>query len=242
MERNRPVLLVLIALAACSDLSGRARPVDATAYLHPRHLNAPKVDEDAPPPLTIKVEVLEELGITHYVERIDDETVKNHGAGLSGVVRVTLTNTGDYELILEDLGIHNLVFERRATREEYVIVHEGICSRLCRRDPRVVRHLDLDPGESRTLRFAAWGHSDTWEMHPPPGRYRLGYRIRDMDTSRRLMPGCSSPSMTVTERVAVCKRNLQDEAYWHDAFQAPRDKITVSPAKPRWIRQSPGRK
>ena len=227
--------LLIIALAACSDLSGQVRGENPAAFRHPRHHAAPERDEDAPPELTIEIKVVADLGITRYVQRIDDDTVKDHGAGLRGVLRVTLTNTGEHELVLEDLGIHNLVFERRVSMEEYVIVHEGICSRLCRRDPNVVRHLTLDPGESRTLRFADWGYSDAWEMHPPPGRYRVGYRIREMDTRRRLMPGCSSPSLAPARRVAVCKRNLRDQGYWHGAFQAPRPEVTVSPTKPKWI-------
>lgn len=233
--RHRAILTAILALAACADLSGRGQS-DPSAYRHPRHRHAPPVDTDAPPPLTIGIEVVEDLGITRYVEQIDDETIKDHGAGLSGVLRVTLTNTGEHELVLEDLGIHNLVFERQSTREEYVIVHEGICSRLCRRDPNVVRHLDLDPGASRVLRFESWGHSDAWEMHPPSGRYKLGYRIREMDPGRLLMPGCSSPSMSVAERVAICKRNLQDDGYWRGAFEAPRRKVRLARTKPRWVR------
>jgi hypothetical protein len=228
-------LTLLVALAACSDLSGRGQ-ADPTAYRHPRHRHEAPVDKDAPPPLTITVEVVEDLGITRYVQQIDDETIKDHGAGLTGVVRVTLKNTGEHEVVLEDLGIHNLIFERQSTREEYVIVHESICARLCRRDPNAVRHIALEPGESRTLRFSKWEHSDAWEMHPPSGRYKLGYRIREMDPGRRLMPGCSSPSMTLTERIGVCKRNLQDDGYWHGAFEAPRPKVRLSPTKPRWVR------
>ncbi len=230
-----PLLLLLVAATSCSDLSGRGGS-DPTAYRHPRHRHEAPVDKDAPPPLTIKVEVVEDLGITRYVQQIDDETIKDHGAGLTGVVRVTLTNTGAHELVLEDLGIHNLVFERQSTREEYVIVHEAICSRLCERDPNAIRHISLEPGEARALRFSKWEHSDSWEMHPPSGRYKLGYRIREMDPGRRLMPGCSSPSMTLTERIGVCKRNLQDDGYWHGAFEAPRPKVRLSPTKPRWVR------
>ena len=230
------LITALLILAGCSDLSGRSQPTDPNVYLHPRHRNAPPVDEDKEPPLTIALEVVGEMGIARYLQKIDDETVKDHGAGLTGVIRVTLTNTGEDDLVLEDLGTHNLIFERESTREEYVIVHEGICSRLCRRDPKVVRHLELDPGQSRTLRFEKWGYSDAWEMHPPPGRYRLGYRIREMAPGRRLMPGCSSTSMTPAERIAVCKRNLQDHAYWHGAFEAPRPKVRLNPTKPRWVR------
>jgi hypothetical protein len=229
------ILIALLAVAACTDLSGRG-PADPAAYRHPRHRHAPPADPDAPPRLTIGIEVVEDLGITRVLQQVDDETIKDRGAGLTGVLRVTLTNTGAHELVLEDLGVHNLVFERVGTREEYAIVHEGICSRLCTGDPNVVRHLDLDPGESRVLRFADWGHSDAWEMHPPSGRYELGYRIREMDPGRRLMPGCSSPSMAVAERVAVCKRNLQDAGYWHGAFQAPRTKVRLAPTEPRWVR------
>lgn len=230
------LLSLLLALTACADLSGRALPTDPSAYRHPLHRHEPAVDEDAPTTLTVTLEVVEDLGITRYVEQVDEETIKDHGAGLSGVVRVTLTNTGDHELVLEDLGIHNLVFEHRDTREEYVIVHEGVCSRLCRRDPNVIRHLVLEPGASRSLRFSDWGHSDAWEMHPPSGRYLLGYRIREMDPGRRLMPGCSSPSMTAAERVGICKRNLRDPGYWCGALEAPRLEVRVTPTEPRWVR------
>ncbi len=229
------LLVLLLAAGACSDLSGRG-PADPTAYPHPRPPHVAPGANAAPPPRTLTGAVIEDLGITRYVQQIDEETIKDHGAGLTGVVRVTLTNTGAHELVLEDLGIHNLVFERQSTREEYVIVHETICSRLCRRDPNAIRHIALEPGESRALRFSNWEHSDSWEMHPPSGRYKLGYRIREMDPGRRLMPGCSSPSMTLTERIGVCKRNLQDDGYWHGAFEAPRPKVRLAPTKPQWVR------
>lgn len=228
-------VIMILALVGCANLSARSDPADPTAYRHPRHRHAPPVDKKKKPALAIEISVEKELGIARYVHRIDDETVKDHGAGLTGTIRVTLQNISDHDLVLEDLGIHNLVFEKRYNREEYVIVHEGICSLMCRGDPNVVRHIALDPAESRTLRFRTWGYSNAWEMHPPPGRYHLGYRIRELSMERRLMPGCSSPSMTKVERVAVCKRNLQDEGYWHEAFEGQRLKVQLGPTKPHWL-------
>ncbi len=155
----------------------------------------------APAPLAITVQAPRRL------------TLGRHG--FRGKIKVTLQNRSDRPLVLHHGEENHLVFEGQ-DGSLHVICHSCACVRGSAegRGDLGPFSVPLRPGEKRTLLFRDWGCGGGAWPGPPPGRYRLTYRVF---RERRRAPA----------HPRACCAALREPAFWAGAVVSAPVRITV---------------
>ncbi len=139
---------------------------------------------------------------------------------LDGAVEVTLANRGGQPLALRDLWEHGLVFVAADLDTLAVLVHPCKCVKDAL-EPRAAV-LTLVPGETRRLSFADFGCGGGPWQPPPPGRYRLEYRVLPAPAETPVAAD-SSPAALVPR----CRAELTSPATWANAARSPAVEVVL---------------
>lgn len=133
------------------------------------------------------------------------------GVGLEGTLVARVTNTASVPVAIKGLEVHGLLFSDITQGTPYVIINPSQCMRdfALPSEPTI----QLAPGQSHEYVFDSWGSAGSMWRAPPPGNYRVVYRVLLDDGASREVPE-DPGSIQVLENG---ERMLQSREYWRDA-------------------------
>jgi len=167
--------------------------------------------------LAVSLRVVRPLRLVRWV--VDDADAGS--VGLDGAVRVTLVNRSERRLLLRHLEEHGLVFVDPETGALAVLVHPCKCVKDALEPPGAV--LALGAGQTREVELADFGCSGGPWPSPPPGRYRVEYRVLPAPTDVP-PPDSSSPAVLVPR----CRAELTSPLFWAGAVTSAAVDVTLA--------------
>jgi hypothetical protein len=144
---------------------------------------------------------------------------------LQGVLVITVTNRGQSPVEAKHAEVHGLRFIDTKTGTVHLVEHACDCGFVLGHAsyPRS-RRLRLEPGASEELLLEEWGCGGGPFIAPPPGRYRVSWRLA----------APAVPKQPFDKRMREqCRAVLLDEAQWQGAPVSNELELELSSQKPR---------
>jgi hypothetical protein len=158
------------------------------------------------------------------------------GPALAGALAVTLHNPSAFPVTVWVPGVGGLRFEA-ADGTAHVLVHPCDCPALLGEAPppggEGPGRLLLAPGERRRLDFADWGCSGGSWAPPPPGAYRVVYRL--LPEAPVAAPGGSPDAARWASLNARCRARLLDPGLWAGGAVSPPLELRLEPPVPEAV-------
>ncbi|HEY3448228.1 MAG TPA: hypothetical protein VGK67_17865 [Myxococcales bacterium] len=156
---------------------------------------------------------------------------------LAGKVVATIKNASDQPVKLRDLQEHGFVFVAQKGGELSVLVHSCKCVKDVAEPAGAA--FELAPGKEKKVAVDDWGCGGGSWPAPPPGRYRLEYRVLAAPAPEGgpPAPGDADPKTVVP----ACRKDLTSNWFWEGAarskaieveLKAP-PKAKAQPAQPK---------
>lgn len=212
-----------IARAVHSSYAPGLRLTNFTVYL-PRA--GPSAQELAPPepshrepPVSVSLVQKTKLRLVRFPGGERDPGP----VGLTGVLEATLRNTTADSIKLLDLREHGVVFTSCEDGKLHVVVHSCKCVKDMT-DPEPATLL-LPAGETRSVVVEDWGCGGGMWPAPPPGCYRIEYRVILAANAPR-PPSHTSP----VEMIRWCKGNFTSAAWWEGSIRSKPIEIRLEDA------------
>ena len=183
---------------------------------------------DAPPATDLEVRLVVRQPLVLL------EHVWQNGPGevsLSGRLLITVRNTSSAPIALRELDAHGLVFTHRGTGRLWPVVHPCACVRDLTEGPKA--GVTLQPATETTLVLEDWGCGGGAWKTPPPGDYRVDYRVLPMPATptRRARTDRSPPQL-----VEQCRREMATDAFWATATRSSSLDVKLRKPKRTWVR------
>ena len=134
--------------------------------------------------------------------------------GLQGSVKVTMINRGESGVEIALPEVHGLVFEAIDTGALHVMIHPCQCV-MNVKQPESVERTVLQPGQSHELVLDDFGCSGGGWHTPPPGEYRLTYRVHAGPRGSDLQTPTDRGAHDITD---WCRAQYTSPGFWDGAF------------------------
>jgi len=157
-----------------------------------------------PPPVEVTVSVEKPLVLAYGPGEKEPH--------LAGTVVATVRNKSEKPIRLRDLAEHGVVFVAE-TGAPHVVVHSCKCVKDLAEPAAAV--YELAPGQARKVTIDDWGCGGGSWPAPPPGRYRLEYRVL---LAPAVMPEPAKESPR--DQVPKCRKELASEEFWAGAARS----------------------
>ena len=170
----------------------------------------------------VRLEISTKLQLVDYSRLMDDPGAGN-AVGLTGKLKITIENKSQKDLRLWQPGPHGLVFESLSDKKKHVVVHP--CQ--CLRDVRRPDSLAVPAGKTKSFDHQEWECDSIWTA-PPPGKYRLRYKLLPLEVMRERYSKMDQPKQS---RVPDCAQAFEGSDFWQGALVSEAIQITLK--KPR---------
>jgi hypothetical protein len=172
--------------------------------------------------VTVRLEIPGKLKLVDYSRLMEDPDAGN-AVGLTGKLKVTVENKSSKDLLLWQPGPHGLVFESLSDKKNHVVIHP--CQ--CLRDTRRPDSLAVPAGSTKSFDHEEWECDSIWTA-PPPGKYRLRYKLLPLQNIRERYRKMDRPKHS---RVPDCGKAFESSEFWQGALVSEAIEITLKKPK-----------